>query len=620
MKLSDNRAISSRKGERAKWLDRIDYASFFVPAPAVLVLLDPDLKVLMASARLAEVCGITGRELLGKTPAALLPSIAPGVERILRRVTKTGTSRLNFEVTGELPISPGVPRYWKASCFPVARGPDGRYAIGVISTETTTAGSNELLPHLESGLREVLNLAHEGTWEANCVTGHDVWSPEVYEILGVDTRTTASFDVFRSLIHEDDRRLPDDNRASLVQGVKPFNTQLRTIPPNGEGRVIRCCGTLVRRPADEPIGIISLIQDITPQFEAERVLRESEARMETLLGSIDDVISELDVEGRVLNLWTRNDQLLVRPREDIVGKTVEQLLGTEFFDPWRPVLKRVLKSGVSENLTYPLTVRAGPRWFASHIAPIRSADGSFKSLCVLSRDVTKLKTTEQSLHRLSSSLLNIQDHERRRTSQFLHETTVQSLLAVKLNLRAVARDHSIGDHSRNILSATLDLVDGTIQEVRTLSYLLHPPMLDEAGLASALQCYVKGFSERSEIILTLEVADGFGRFSREIEMMMFRLVTGSLSNIHRHSGSRKAAIRLMRAPNEIMIEIEDWGCGISTERLSAAENGTLGVGIVGMRERVAEHGGKLVISSQPGSGTTVRLVLPVGAAASVAGA
>jgi PAS domain-containing protein len=297
MKLSENRVIFPGNGELAKWLGRIDYASFFVRAPAVLILLDPDLKVLMASACLAEVCGITRREVVGKMPAELLPSIAPGVERILRRVTKTGRSRLNFELTGELPISPGVLRYWKASCFPVARGPDGRYTIGVISTETTTAGSNDLLPHLESRLREVFNLAHEGTWEANCVTGHDVWSPEVYKILGVDAGTTASFDLFRSLIHGDDRRLLDDIRASLVQGVRSFNTQLRTIRPNDEGRVIRCCGTLVRSPAHKPIGMVGLIQDITPQFQAERVLRESEVRMETLLGSIDDVVSELDVGG-----------------------------------------------------------------------------------------------------------------------------------------------------------------------------------------------------------------------------------------------------------------------------------------------------------------------------------
>jgi two-component system NarL family sensor kinase len=150
------------------------------------------------------------------------------------------------------------------------------------------------------------------------------------------------------------------------------------------------------------------------------------------------------------------------------------------------------------------------------------------------------------------------------------------------------------------------------------AYVLHPPMLDEAGIASALRWYVKGFNERSGISVTLDAPDDFGRFPREIEMTTFRVVAESLSNIHRHSGSSEAAIRLMRSPDEFAIEIEDWGRGISAERLRTAENGALGVGIVGMRERVVELHGKLIISSPPGGGAILRLVLPVTAQTSAA--
>jgi signal transduction histidine kinase len=185
-------------------------------------------------------------------------------------------------------------------------------------------------------------------------------------------------------------------------------------------------------------------------------------------------------------------------------------------------------------------------------------------------------------------------------------------------LRAAARSHSISEASRGIHRESLALIEGAMQEIRTLSYVLHPPMLDEEGIASALRWYVKGFSERSGISVTLDATDDFGRFPREIEMMMFRVVAESLSNIHRHSGSTKAAIRLMRSPDEFVIEIEDWGRGISTEGLRAAETGALGVGIVGMRERVVELHGKLVILSPPGRGATVRLILPVSAETSAA--
>jgi hypothetical protein len=204
-KIRMNRAGPSPNGERAKWLDRVDLASFFVRAPAVLVLLDPDLKVLMVSERLSESCGYSLRDVLGKTPSELFPSIAPRVEQILRRVARTGRARLNFEIAGELPTSPGVLRYWQASCFPAARARDGRYAIGVISTETSNTSPKSLMPRLESRLREVLDLAHLGTWECNFLTGHDVWSQQLYDIFGMDSDTTASYELFRTLIHPEDR-------------------------------------------------------------------------------------------------------------------------------------------------------------------------------------------------------------------------------------------------------------------------------------------------------------------------------------------------------------------------------------------------------------------------------
>ena len=613
VKASVNRASPSRTRERAKWLDRIDLASFFVRAPAALVLLDPDLKILMVSESLAESCGFSLRQILGKTPGQLAPSIPPSIEDILKRVAKTGRARLNFEITGELPNSPGVIRYWKASCFPAARARDGRFAVGVISTETSNMNPRSLMPRLESRLREALDLARVGTWESNFLTGHDVWSRQFYDIFGLDPKTAASYELFRGLIHPDDRELLDAARATFLADHRPLDVPLRAIRPDGEGRVIRCCGTIVKTPEGKPAGIVGLIQDVTDQFQAVHTLREDEARMDALLGSIDEVVTELSADGVILKLWTRNDELLVRPREELIGASFEQLLGKEVHTTWRPIFKRVMQTGASETLQYSLKVRAGLRWFRSNITAIPSVDGSSGSVCVLSRDITARKNTEDTLHQLSIRLLTIQDEEHRRTAQFLHEATAQSLLAVKLNLQAATRSESVNDDTRNNLLDSLDLVEGAMQEIRTLCYVLHPPMLDEAGLAAALRWYVKGFSERGGIPVTLDVAEDFGRLSREYETMIFRVITESLTNIHRHSASPRAAIRLRRADREVTVEIEDWGRGISPERLVVVESGALGVGIVGMHERAEHLGGKLKISSQPGCGTTIRLVLPVAA-------
>ena len=292
------------------------------------------------------------------------------------------------------------------------------------------------------------------------------------------------------------------NGNDFWRDQRPFDLNLRVVRKDGDGRVVRCCGTMVKDPDAKPIGIVGLIQDITPQFE----------------------------------------------------------------------------------------------------------------------DIAARKNIEQTLHHLSTRLLNVQDEERRRTAQFLHETTAQSLLALKLNLQAVARKHEISDAAHSILMDSLDLVEGAMQEIRTLSYVLHPPMLDEAGLPAALRWYTRGFGDRSGIAVSLDISEEFGRFPREVEMMMFRVVTESLSNVHRHSGSANAAIRLIRNPDEAVVEIEDCGRGISPDRLEVAESGALGAGIAGMHERVAYLGGKLTISSIEGRGTKMRLSLPVAVAAMAAAA
>jgi PAS domain S-box-containing protein len=614
-KVGMNRAGPSADDDRARWLDCVDLSSFFVRAPAVLLLLDPDLKILMSSDRLAEACGLSLREVLGKTPAELFPDISPRVDEILRCVADTGRPHLNFEVAGELPTSPGVLRHWKASCFPAGRAQDGRFAIGVILTETSNRAPESLLPRTESRLRELLTLARLGTWEANFLTGRDIWSQQVYNILGLDLDTSASFELFRSLVHPHDREMLDLSRAMFRAHHQSFDLPLRIIRPNGEGRVIRCCGTKVCTPEGHLAGVIGLIQDVTSQYEAERAVRESEERMKALIGSIDEAVFEFDAEGTVLNVWTRNEELLVAPPSELLGKKGAELVGEEYFARFRPIFQRVLETGRAENVEGQLRVRAGDRWFLARITPVPSADGESKTVCLLARDITERKRVEQTLHHLSTRLLSIQDEERHRTAQFLHETTAHSLLAVKLNLQAAARKNSLDDKVRNILLDSLDLIEGAMQEIRTLSYVLHPPMLDESGLPSAVRWFVTGFSERSGISVGLEMAEDFGRFPREIEMMMFRVITESLSNIHRHSGSSSATIRLRRDPGEITVEIQDVGRGISPDRLAAAESGVLGVGIVGMRERVGHQGGKLTISSEVGHGTKVRVTLPVEAAA-----
>ena len=224
---------------------------------------------------------------------------------------------------------------------------------------------------------------------------------------------------------------------------------------------------------------------------------------------------------------------------------------------------------------------------------------------------TELNTANQNLRELSARLLQLQDEERRRIARELHDSIGQMLTALTMNLSSVRADIERLAKTATSLTDSEGLVQEMSAEVRTISYLLHPPLLDEKGLSSAIRWYVDGFRQRSKIKVDLELQDDFGRLPREVETALFRVVQECLTNVHRHSGSSVAKIRLRHGGGQVLVEVADEGKGIPPEKKYVmASAGTHGVGVRGMRERLRQLGGSLDIDSN-GAGTTVIARLPV---------
>lgn len=222
-----------------------------------------------------------------------------------------------------------------------------------------------------------------------------------------------------------------------------------------------------------------------------------------------------------------------------------------------------------------------------------------------------LDVVNQNLRDLSARLLQMQDEERRRIARELHDSVGQMLAALGMNLSAVRNDIDHLARTAATLTDSESLVQEMVTEVRTISHLLHPPLLDEAGLSSALRWYVDGFSQRSGIRVDLDMPDNFERLPVELETAVFRVVQECLTNIHRHSGSPTAKIRVRQRDHEVVVDIEDKGRGIPTHKLEQmAAAGAPGVGVRGMQERLRQLGGKLDIESNSG-GTRVRVRLPL---------
>ena len=262
------------------------------------------------------------------------------------------------------------------------------------------------------------------------------------------------------------------------------------------------------------------------------------------------------------------------------------------------------------RMEYPCESPDGLRWFQLRVTRPSTARSS--RIVVAHEDITEVKRTQQDLARLSSRLMQVQDEERRAIARELHDTTAQNLLAIVLNAARLREPIAVaGEPALRVLAETLDLSEQCLQQVRTLSYLLHPPLLDEMGLASALRWFARGFTERSNIDVKVNLVEDSGLpLPPEIATALFRVAQEALSNVHRHSGSATALITLHQHDDVIRLEVADRGRGLKGPIGGSEGVQAMGVGVSGMRVRLEQLGGRLEIESDV-SGTCVVATVPV---------
>ncbi len=291
-------------------------------------------------------------------------------------------------------------------------------------------------------------------------------------------------------------------------------------------------------------------------------------------------------------------------------------------------------------------------WAASTVFPIRSGDGSIKGFAKVIEDISIRKQAEAELEReraalesrveertrqlnntikhlniqvaerrraegslsaLSARLLQLQDEERRRIARELHDSAGQTMAALDMQLSIIQmKTQDLDGDLAAAVADSISLVQEASRGIRTMSYLLHPPLLDESGLASPLQWFVEGFSQRSGIQVELKISQGFGRLPREMELTLFRIVQEALTNVHRHSGSPTAQVELNRSETAVTLLICDQGKGLAKPEPDqpSQESSRFGVGIRGMRERVHQLGGTMKL--HPGEpGTILQVVFPL---------
>jgi PAS domain S-box-containing protein len=338
-----------------------------------------------------------------------------------------------------------------------------------------------------------------------------------------------------------------------------------------------------------------------------------------LVETINDGVATVDMNGVILYANSRFARIFNVPVQHLIGISLQNELSVSN----RDLLLKLVAEGLSNSTCGEISLpgdNGRTRLVRLSLNPIKNSTP--RTISIVATEMTELveannalRSNEESLRQLSSRLLQLQDEERRRISRDLHDITGQKLAFQTIGLSQVLTQKSdvLDEESRRTLSECVALSKQVADEIRTLSYLLHPPLLDELGLASAVRWYAEGYERRTGIQVKVEIASDFGRLPADTEVTLFRVIQESLTNIHRYSGSRKAFVRLTESTNKIELQIGDFGKGIHADKSGPVTGKMvrLGVGIQGMKERMRQLGGKLEINSRPNKGTVVIATLPV---------
>jgi len=454
-----------------------------------------------------------------------------------------------------------------------------------------------------------------------------------------------------TLIVPEDRR---DEEAKILGRLKRGEriNHFETLRQRKDGRLLTLSLTIspVKDDAGRIVGASKVARDITERKEIERALTER-AR---LLDLSSDAIMVRDGADRV-TYWNQSAcNLYGYSREEAMGRMTHELFRTEFPEPLEHITEQLHRDGrwtgeLIHRRKDGTKVVVVSRWTLD-----KDERGNENCVLETNNDITQQKRNDQALreseerlrslsnsleiqvserteeleHRnaeihqqseqlrkLSNRLVKIQDDERRHIARELHDSAGQLIAGLSMNLAGINRQAKQDPSLAEALEDTQNLVLQLNKEIRTTSYLLHPPLLDETGLSRAIDWYMQGLMERSGLEIELDIAEDFGRLPADLELTIFRIVQESLTNIHRHSGSKMATIHLSRSAHNVLLEIQDQGKGIPAEKLAAIKAQRTGVGIAGMRERVLHFKGEMDIQSNGVAGARIVVTFPMATAA-----
>jgi PAS domain S-box-containing protein len=457
------------------------------------------------------------------------------------------------------------------------------------------------------------------------------WNHTAQRVLGYSAGEAIGSHI--TLIIPKDRLAEEDIIIARVRRGERLE-HFDTVRQRKDGSLIDLSLTIspVKDSSGRIVGASKVAREITDRKRAER----STALLAAIVDSSDDAIVSKTLEG-IITSWNKSAERMFGYRpEEVIGKHITLIIPRDRCDEEANIIERLRRG---ERIDHFQTVRrrkdGSPVDVSLTISPVRDSAGNIIGASKVARDITAqvraaelLRDSEDEFRRLSQSLdtqvtsrtrelqelswqiMRARDEERRHVARELHDSAGQSLAVLGIEVDQLLQKAS----SSPELVADIERIRQTVRllhsEIRTTSYLLHPPLLDESGLQAALSWYAGGLTERTGLPIDVEVSNNLGRPPRDLELAIFRFIQEALTNIHRHASATKAWIVLSRSQSSVTAEVRDDGSGMSAERLRQVRSGGSGVGIRGMRERIRQFQGAMEIHSDS-NGTKVSVQIPI---------
>jgi len=477
----------------------------------------------------------------------------------------------------------------------------------------------------EERFRTVVNTAPVGIAVLDSSSTIRIFNQKFLEVTRLTSEQASGMNLGHLSIavrREDGSVCPTQERPSqkaIATGKPVLNQVLRRQDrTTGEERWILTSAWPLLMPNGTVFQVITTLTDITEQKRVEEALRRSEEEFHIIFEHAAIGMVLVDPSRHLLRGNPEFRNMLGHTEKELPSLTLDDVTHPDDIGLNRSLFQDLL-DGKSERFQIKeryIRKDGTMRSARVTVSALRDGEGAVRYCVAMVEDVTSQEIAERNLLQMSSRLLRIQEEEQRRIAREVHDSTSQEMTALTLNLGALkASAHSLPEKAKHQIAESLALAKQVAREIRTFSYLLHPPMLNELGLWSALRMFVQEFRERSGLLVDLEISPELEAetLSNSQEMALYRFVQETLANVHRHSGSRTASVRVQLNDSMIVASVADTGCGIADAvlkelRTSSGRSG--GVGISGMYERIGFVGGELDIRSD-GRGTTFSASMPL---------